>query len=390
MNLRALILIALAAMAAVIGTASSAAAQGCILLRQTSPLFGTTGAVDQEVGTWTLTLTGRSSTADKHYNGNVRQIHREIDRTYVVNRQNALTATIGYQLSPRVSLYAGIPFVEASWGIPSPRDAGPAARANENARGLGDITTLARMALFNPMTSTRTWNLIVGGGVKLPTGDYDATDVFPDRDGINNLERYVDISVHPGDGGWGLIMDLQGYKAIGRVTAFGSGTWLANPRDTSGVPTRGTLVTETIVTNTNTVSDQFVFRAGTQVAVTPQIAASIAWRMEGVPRYDLIGLSHGRRRPGIEMYWEPGVTFTTGRHAMSFNLPIGYYYNRFRDPYTGNEGDSTFPEYVAIATYAVRFGKSMKHQMPAPATDQPPQTPAPSPNPPGQRDTETD
>jgi hypothetical protein len=141
------------------------------------------------------------------------------------------------------------------------------------------------------------------------------------------------------------------------------------------------------VTNFNTVSDQFVFRAGTQVALTPQISASLAWRMEGVPRYDLLGASHGRRRPGVEMYWEPGVTFTTGRHAVSFNLPVGYYYNRFRDPYTGNEGDSTFPEYVAIATYSMRFGgKTMSHQMPGPASDQPPTTSEPSPNPPTRRD----
>jgi hypothetical protein len=377
MSVRALARTAAIVTTALIGTELPAAAQGCILLRQTSPMFGTTGTLEQEVGTWSLTFTGRSSTADIHYNGTERQRQRETEQTYVVNRQNSLTATIGYQLSPRISLNAGIPFVEASWGIPSPRSGGPAARANENARGLGDITTLARVAIFNPATSKRSWNLQIGGGVKLPTGNDSATDIFPDNNGLNNLERHVDISVNPGDGGWGLIMDLTGYKAIGsRVMAFGSGTWLANPKDTSGVPTRGTLV-NTTPTNINTVSDQFVFRAGTQVVVTRSIAASIAWRLEGVPRYDLIGSSHGRRRPGVEMYWEPGVTFTTGQHAVSFNLPIGYYYNRFRDPYTGNPGDSTFPEYVAIATYSMRLGgKSMQHMQP-PATDQPPKKPFP-------------
>jgi hypothetical protein len=362
---------------AVVATEMPAAAQGCILLRQTSPLFGTTGTMDQEVGTWNITFTARNSTADIHYNGTERQRQRETEGTYVVNRQNSFTATIGYQLSPRVSLNAGIPFVEASWGIPSPRSGGPAARANENARGLGDITTLARVALFNPAVSTRGWNLLVGGGVKFPTGNSRATDVFPDNSGLNNVERYVDISVHPGDSGWGLLMDVTGYKAMGRFLAFGSGTWLANPKDMSGVPTRGTLVTELNPSNVNTVSDQFVFRAGTQMSVTRNITASIAWRAEGVPRYDLIGSSHGRRRPGVEMYWEPGLTLTTGRHAVSFNLPIGYYYNRFRDPYTGNPGDSTFPEYVAIATYSMRFGgRSMQHVQP-PATDQPPKKPFP-------------
>ncbi len=248
---------------------------------------------------------------------------------------------------------------------------------NENARGLGDITTLARVAVLNPATSTRSWNITVGGGVKMPTGNNEATDVFPDNNGNNNVERYVDISVHPGDGGWGLIMDLQGYKQIGRVTAFGSSTWLANPKDT-GTASRGNLVTNTTPSNINTVSDQFVFRAGASVPITSYLTASLAWRAEGVPRYDLIGDSHGFRRPGVEMYWEPGLTVSYGRHSMSFNLPVGYYFNRWSNPYTASAGDSTFPEYVSIATYSVRLGgRSSAHKAPMPASDQPdrPRTP---------------
>ena len=352
------------------GLAPDAAAQGCILLRQTSPMFGTTDSLGNEAGTWNITFTGRNSTADHHYNGTVYQVQRQTEQTYVVNRQNSMTATIGYQLTPRISLNAGIPFVEASWGIPSPRAGGPAARANENARGLGDITSLARFAIVNP-ASGRSWNLLVGGGVKFPTGNNGATDVFPDSQGLNNLERHVDISVNPGDGGWGVILDLQGYKQLGRFTTFGSGTWLANPGDTAAA-TRGTLVTVTPTTY-NTVSDQFVFRTGTAIALTEHVSASIAWRMEGVPRYDILGDSHGFRRPGVEMYWEPGVTFMSGRHAVSFNFPVGYYYNRFTNPYTKSPGDSTFPEYVNIATYSMRFGGAKSHAIRVPpATDQPP------------------
>ncbi|HEY1302272.1 MAG TPA: hypothetical protein VGF24_01905 [Vicinamibacterales bacterium] len=368
------------AFAAVVGHVSDASAQGCILFRQTSPMFGTTGTLGEEVGTWSVTFTGRNSTADHHYNGTVRQIQRETEQTYVVNRQNSMTATIGYQLSPRISLNAGIPYVEASWGIPSPRTGGPAARANENAHGIGDITTLARIALISP-SSGRSWNVLVGGGVKFPTGNNESTDMFPDGTGANNEVRYVDISVNPGDGGWGMIWDLQGYKAMGRFTTFGSGTYLVNPRNT-GAPTRGTLLTAT-PTNVNTVSDQFVFRAGTTMGVTRHIAASIAWRVEGVPRYDVIGRSDGFRRPGVEMYWEPGVTVSAGPHAISFNVPIGYYFNRFPNPYTGARGDSTFPEYVAIGTYSVRFGGTHAATTPG-VSDQPPTPrvmPAPAPGP---------
>ena len=117
-----------------------------------------------------------------------------------------------------------------------------------------------------------------------------------------------------------------------------------------------------------------MFRAGTSVAVTRRISASIAWRMEGVPRYDLIGRSDGFRRPGVEMYWEPGLTVMSGRHAVSFNMPIGYYFNRFRNPNTATRGDSTFPEYMTIATYSMRLGRASK----APTvTDQPVERPFP-------------
>ena len=357
-----------AMLGAMLAMAPQASAQGCILLRQTSPMFGTTGAAEQTVGTWNVTFTARASQADIHYRGKDRQYQRETLGTYVLNRQHSITTTISYQLSERISLNAGVPFVEASWGIPSPQSAGPSARANENARGLGDITTLARVALFNPATH-RSWNIMLGGGVKLPTGNDNATDIFPANTGLpeTNLERHVDISVLPGDGGWGVIMDAQGYKQFWRLMTFGSGTYLANPRDV-GAPTRNTLVTAptpTALSGFNTVSDQFVLRVGTSVGITRAIAATIAWRAEGVPRYDLWGAAHGFRRPGVEMYWEPGVTVMTGRHAVSINVPIGYYFNRFPNPYTGNAGDSTFPEVVAIGTYSLRFGgNGVNHLMP--------------------------
>src|SRR6185436_14285578 len=92
--------LAVLVVAALLINASEAAAQGCILLRQTSPMFGTTGSLDQEVGTWNVTFTGRNSTADIHYNGTERQRQRETEQTYVVNRQNSITTTISYQLTP--------------------------------------------------------------------------------------------------------------------------------------------------------------------------------------------------------------------------------------------------------------------------------------------------
>ena len=111
MSVRILVGTAATAIVVLAGTELPAVAQGCILLRQTSPMFGTTGTVGQEVGTWNVTFTARNSTADIHYNGTERQLQREIEQTYVVNRQNSITATVSYQMTPRVSLNVGVPFI---------------------------------------------------------------------------------------------------------------------------------------------------------------------------------------------------------------------------------------------------------------------------------------
>ena len=364
---------AVVVVAGLMASASPAAAQGCILLRQTSPAFGTNGSPDQEVGTFQLTFTGRTSTANQHYNGTVYQAQRQALDTYVVNQQHSVTATLSYQWKPRVSVNVGVPWIVANWGIPSPQSAGESARANQNTRGLGDVTTLARVSLLSP-SAGHSWNMMFGGGVKLPTGNYKATDVFPDSTGVasTNLERHTDISTQPGDGGWGMIMDLQGFKAMGRMMVFGSGTYLLNPRNVGALKNRTLAAApdSTLLSDYNTVSDQYVVRLGGEASLFKGIGFSMAWRLEGVPRYDLIGRSDGFRRPGMEMYYEPALTYTVGRQTISFNLPIGYYFNRKPNPYTNAAGDSTFPKYVAIATYSTRLGKTpnMQHNG---ITDQP-------------------
>ena len=60
----------------------------------------------------------------------------------------------------------------------------------------------------------------------------------------------------------------------------------------------------------------YVARVGVGVPVWKNIGVSVAYRVEGVPRYDLLGRSDGFRRPGREMYLEPGITFTAGRSTI--------------------------------------------------------------------------
>ena len=61
--------------------------------------------------------------------------------------------------------------------------------------------------------------------------------------------------------------------------------------------------------------------------------------------------------------------------SVSFNMPIGLYRNRLPDPYTGASGDATFPDYVFLGNYSIRFGRGatkLKGPEQKPAVPSPP------------------
>ena len=310
-----------------------------------------------------VNLSVRKLRSTDHYSGEVEQVQRQTLRTYVVNTQNAVDLSITRTITERFSMSLGIPYVAAAWGIPSPNtQPTPGPRAMEDGRGLGDVSLGGRYWLL-PTSRFRSGNIAAGIGLKFPTGNSAYKDTYPNSAGLDNRPRYVDQSVQPGDGGWGLLMEVQGFRRIPHAQLFGSAAYLANPRDrnttTSGGVNRSTAANPSTAADTsfNSVPDSFLARLGGAVPIRKTgFAGSLAWRIEGLPRYDLIGASHGFRRPGVEMFIEPGVSYAKGRQFYSFNMPIGYYRNRFPNPYTGNSGDATFPNHIFLFSYGYRFG----------------------------------
>jgi hypothetical protein len=325
-------------------------------------VFGSSNPYSQP-GETQVNVSTRNLTSTDHYSGNVEQVQRQTLQTYVVNTQHATDFTVSHSFTERLSMSVGVPFVAASWGIPSPTSPTPGPRADESAHGLGDISVSGRYWLL-PTSKFQNGNISAGLGVKTPSGNPAYRDTYPDRNGNNSQPRYVDQSVQPGDGGWGIMLELSGFKRIPGAQLFGSANYLASPRDinntTSGSINRlppGTQPTGNPDRFYNSVPDQFMARFGAAFPLGSRgFAASAAWRIEGVPRYDLIGASHGFRRPGVEMFVEPGFSYAKGSQIYSFQVPIAYYRNRFPDPYTGAPGDATFPNYIFLASYGYRFG----------------------------------
>jgi len=353
-------------------SAPQAAAQGCILIRESAPVIGSARTVYLGPGEWSLDIMARGSTADRHYSRDVYQAQRTALGTNVVNKQHILLANVSRGFTPRLSVGFSLPVIAASWSIPSPISP-PGARATQHGRGLGDLSAIGRYWLFDPTTHTR-FNVSLGGGVKMPTGTAHATDTFVDITGASPSVKAVDQSVQPGDGGWGIQMEVQGFSAIGRAFAFGTLNYVANPRDYNDTPSILVGIGRPSATdpmrNINSVPDQYILRGGVGVPVWKGLGASFAVRAEGVPRYDIIGASHGFRRPGHEIFLEPGVSFTQGRSTVQLNLPYGVYRYRAPDPYTGANGDATFPDWLMIGSYSYRFGGHARH-VPTPIDESP-------------------
>jgi len=333
-----------------------------VLIRQNAPVFGASADPYLKKGEWLVGTAARGLRSHDHYNGTAEQTQRQDLHTYVVNTQDSLDLSGTYALSRRFSLALALPIIRASWSIPLPIT--PTGQRNEqNAQGIGDVTLTARYWMLDP-DEHRRGNLSLGLGLKAPTGKHDVTDTYPDRTGANPQDKAVDQSIQPGDGGWGALVEINGFKRIGRASYYGSGTYLINPRDANGTPSLvvglapGGVVTPAQASRAeNSVPDQYVLRTGMAFALGKSpLAAALGFRMEGLPRYDLVGDSHGFRRPGYETFAEPGFYYSHGNDTWSVNVPIALKRNRRPDPYTGNPGDATFPNHIFLVSYTHRFG----------------------------------
>jgi Putative MetA-pathway of phenol degradation len=327
-------------------------------------VFGASADPYLNKGEWLFGAAARGLRSHDHYSGTVEQTQRQDNKNYVVNEQYALDLSGMYAVTRRFSVAGAMPLVRASWSIPLPTTPGALGpRSEQNAQGIGDITVVGRAWMFDPDAHQR-GNLSLGLGLKAPTGNYDATDSYPILNGTNPQDKAVDQSIQPGDRGWGAIFDIAGFKRLGTMSFYGSGTYLINPRDTNGTPSiiaglfgGGAVPPAQAGRTVNSVPDQYVLRTGAAFALGKSpFSAAVGFRMEGLPRYDLIGDSHGFRRPGYETFAEPGFYYSRGPDTWSLNVPIALKRNRLPDPYTGAAGDATFPNYIVLVGFTHRFG----------------------------------
>jgi hypothetical protein len=296
------------------------------------------------------------SRADENWSGIKHDLDRERNRNNVVNEQTVLDYRVTLGITDRWSAGMSVPWIRGSWSVPLPLlPAGP--RREQDAEGFGDLVVGPRLWLLDPRANPR-GNVQVGLGLKVPTGDAGVRDRFPDLTGANVRDRPVDVSIQPGDGGWGAAFDLDAFRDVGRARLFLGGTYLFNPRETNRTfSTASALLGPSNVApriRFNSVPDQYLAQAGVAFPLGSGLGASVALRWEGVPPRDRFGGNDGFRRPGYTVSVAPGLSWTLGTATFSLTVPITTQRNRQEDA-AGMAGDATFARWSILAGVTFRF-----------------------------------
>jgi hypothetical protein len=321
------------------------------------PVIGTDKSPYPRSKSWVVSTGYRWQKSDRHFVGSEEQHEREAESSQVINRVHLLDISVRYNVNPRTSLTLGVPIFSADRSSPIRNQTRAVIdRSVVQANGLGDITLSGRRWMLGE--SHQGGNLSLGLGLKFPTGESGHQDVrrtFSNGTIVSSTAP-VDQSIQPGDGGFGFFTEASGFKRLGRFVAYGSGSYLFNPRETNDTDRGGT----NPLTQRLSVADQYLARVG--LATTFHRAGSwtvnLGARLEGVPADDIIGGSKGFRRPGYAVSVEPGLTYIHGRSSFSVGVPLALYRNRTRsvaDRASGGHGDAAFADYLVVAGFSRGF-----------------------------------
>jgi hypothetical protein len=349
----------LAVVAGIFLCGSTARGQGCVNARQCTQVMDphsinlTDASGSYSFGEswlsprrWQLSVDYRYLHSHRHFVGTTEQTQRAELGTEVNNIIHLVNVAATYDFSPRLSLSVTVPlFFADRYNQRTPDQI-------TSANGIGDISLVGRVWLLRPPAESKQ-NVSFGFGVKFPSGKPDVVDTVNTPAGP--VTRIVDQSIQPGDGGYGLVVDFQGYKAIKRTTLYASGLYLLNPKNTNGVPT-GRRPTEAVMS----VADQYSYRAGFVLPFpkSNSLVWSIGIRGEGVPSKDVFGKSDGFRRPGYSIDVEPGLIYMKGKNTWNFSIPVPFLRARTRsvpDIIDNRHGDAAFADYVLLVGYSRRF-----------------------------------
>ncbi|HVY69869.1 MAG TPA: hypothetical protein VHH73_08060 [Verrucomicrobiae bacterium] len=318
-------------------------AQGCVQSRGAGGYLLNGEDAYLPANSWQVAIGYRWLNSDRHFVGDQEQKQRQAQGSQVENDSHFIDLTTTYAITKRFSLNLTIPFVYSDRSSLYEHDG--VHRHTMSASGLADVRFNGFMWVFDP-DHHKDGNIAFGVGMKFPTGDSEATDLSYKATGP--VLRYVDQSIQPGDGGWGVTLDMQGFqKIVKNLYAYTQASYLINPQERE--PATG-----------YSIPDTYLLRAGLSYVIWPSqgLSLSLGGRMEGVPVTDWFGSSEGSRRPGYSVSIEPGITWVHKKLAITVTAPVAIERNRERsvsDIRTNKHGDAAFADFIITSNISYRF-----------------------------------
>jgi len=313
-------------------------------------------------GDWTSTVGIRHVYSHVHFSGPTENFSRAQLGTEVQSKTNIDDLMFTYQLTPRYSLTATIPFVYASRRQ-------QAQYATLHTSGLGDITIGAQGWVRSPRSEKAGFNNAqIGLSLLIPSGNDRQNNVVATSYGATPTTQYPDYSVQPGAGTWGMLMSWQAFQSLGGSTiGFVDGTYLMsqggyhNFWTSHGGTSNGPPSATPGMTQFDAIQDQYMVEVGASHPA-PKIKGlglTLTLRAEGVPAHNLIGNDLGFRRPGFGVALTPGVIYTRGHNMLQFSVGKVLIRDRTKsvaeEVNGAHEGDAAFANYVWMAGYTLRM-----------------------------------
>lgn len=313
-----------------------------------------------------VTLAYRYFQSDRHFSGKEEHKNRKQEGSEVINTSRFVDLSIAYNINDRYNLGVTLPFAY--------HDRSQVVRANDPQRtilqrfhtqstGIADAQVIATRWMIDPQSASK-GNWTLGVGFDLPTGKKDAEDTFmvydPKLKAIIAETRTVDQSIQLGDGGWGLILDANGfYGFTPALSGYVNATYTITPQEKNGVATFRSNPFESEMS----IADTYLLRSGVDYLLSSKynLSFTLGMRLEGVMVEDLTGGSDGFRRPGYDLSVEPGLVLGLDSWVVSLYVPVSVERNRQRsvpdEQYTESSGVYRHGD-AAFADYSVTFALS--------------------------------
>ena len=328
--------------AAVALAPAGAAAQGCEPIRFTTPvnLGGVGQAYSQSGREWQLGLAYRRLASDEFFVGSEEDPSKGPGGQAPEFRIHTFVADVAYAFNDQFRLRLAVPF--STGQLVTYSAAG--ARSEQNATGIGDVSLMAEGWVLKPRTHER-GNIAFGLGFKAPTGSHT----------IKTNGAVADQTVQPGDGGWGILLESQGFHQITeRSNAYAYGFYMVSPKAESDVKWRNGKYWS--------VPDVYSARLGASYDVLPDwgLALSLGGRLDGIPVHDLLGGGDEStvKRTSQIVYADPGLSLARGKGTFTLSVPYRLWVNRQKSELEQSSGEVNgggFAKVLVFAGYTHRF-----------------------------------